>query len=222
MSAPEMAQAARYTPNEELANGLSHGLGVILGVIALVVLCTYASHTGSALHVIGCAIYGSTLILLYSASTLYHFAKNPRTKELLRAFDHSAIFLLIAGTYTPFCLVTLSGVWGWSMLVAVWTLAVLGIGLRLKYGRKQKAAAVTIYLLMGWLIVIAFKPMLAATNSTALLLLGAGGLAYTLGVGFYVWHRLPYHHAIWHLFVLTASVLHFFAVFYGVLLPPAN
>ncbi|MBI2380607.1 MAG: hemolysin III family protein [Gammaproteobacteria bacterium] len=207
---------ASYTPAEELANALTHGLGVVLGIVALGVLCGFAARFGGALHITAVSIYATTLILLYAASTLYHSVTQERVKQALRALDHSAIYLLIAGTYTPFCLLTLQGAWGLSLLAAIWTLALVGIALRLWLGRTRKAAAVAVYVVMGWLIVFALKPLLASLNATGLSFLLAGGLTYTLGVVFYVWRSLPYHHAIWHLFVLVASTLHFFAVFHAI------
>ena len=206
---------ARYTPAEELANSVIHGVGVIAAIVALAVLVGWSSATGSAIHIVGVSIFGATLILMYAASTLYHSITHPRAKEVLRAFDHSAIYLLIAGTYTPFCLVNLQGVWGWSIFAAIWTLAVIGVLLRVFVGRKSNKVSALLYIAMGWLIVIAFKPLLASINAQGMLFLMLGGVTYTGGVVFYVWRSLPFHHAIWHVFVLGGSVFHFFAILFG-------
>lgn len=210
-----MSTAARYTPAEELANSLIHGFGTIAAIVALAVLVGWSSATGTALHIVGVSIFGAPLILMYAASTLYHSVTHPRAKEILRAFDHSAIFLLIAGTYTPFCLVNLQGVWGWSIFAAIWTLAVTGVLLRVFVGRKSNKASVALYIAMGWLIVIAFKPLLASISAKGMIFLMLGGVSYTGGVVFYVWRSLPFHHAIWHVFVLGGSVFHFFAILFG-------
>ena len=194
---------------------------MVLAVAALVVLTVYASALGSTRHLVGCTIYGVTLIFLYTASTLYHSIQRPRAKTVLRVFDHSAIFLLIAGTYTPFTLVNLRGPWGWSLFGLVWGLALLGIVLQFSLLRRYSFLRVLLYVAMGWVAVIAIKPLTASVPPVGLVLLVAGGLAYTGGIVFYVWHRLPYHHAIWHGFVLAGSVLHFFSVFYSVLPAPA-
>ncbi len=211
----------RYRAGEEVANGVSHGIGMVLAVAALVVLTVYASALGSTRHLVGCTIFGVTLIFLYTASTLYHSIQRPRAKTVLRVFDHSAIFLLIAGTYTPFTLVNLRGPWGWFLFGLVWGLALLGIVLQFSLLRRYSFLRVLLYVAMGWVAVIAIKPLAASVPPVGLVLLVAGGLAYTGGIVFYVWHRLPYHHAIWHGFVLAGSVLHFFSVFYSVLPAPA-
>ena len=194
---------------------------MVLAVAALVVLTVYASALGSTRHLVGCTIFGVTLILLYTASTLYHSIQRPRAKTVLRVFDHSAIFLLIAGTYTPFTLVNLRGPWGWSLFGLIWGLALLGIILQFSLLRRYSFLRVFLYVAMGWVVVIAIKPLMASVPPVGLVLLVAGGLAYTGGIVFYVWHRLPYHHAIWHGFVLAGSVLHFFSVFYSVIPAPA-
>ncbi len=154
--------------------------------------------------------------MLYSASTLYHAVPHPKAKRVLRMLDHIGIFLLIAGTYTPFTLIALRGAWGWSLFGVVWTLAAIGIVLELRQIRRR-GWLVALYVGMGWVGVAAVGPLLASLSSTGLWLLLGGGVSYTLGVPFYLWHRLPYNHAIWHLFVLGGSVLHFFAVLFYVL-----
>ena len=205
--------AERLGRGEEIANSLTHGVGAVLAVAGLVVLALSASRGGTARTVVGCVVFGATLVLLYSASTLYHSLGHgrPRAKAVLRALDHSAIFLLIAGTYTPFTLVSLRGPWGWSLFGVVWGLAVAGIALRLTLRRRPTALFVALYLAMGWCVVVAAKPLLAAVGPGGIALLVAGGLAYSLGVVFYAWRR-PYHHAIWHAFVLAGSAFHYAAV----------
>jgi hemolysin III len=197
---------------EEAANSLTHGVGLVLAIGGLAVLAISAGRHGTGRAFVGCVVFGATLVALYSASTLYHAVPHPRAKGVLRALDHSAIFLLIAGTYTPFTLVTLRGPWGWSLFAVVWGLAVSGIALRLALGRRPTALFVGLYLGMGWCVVVAAKPLLAAVPPGGIALLAAGGLAYSSGVVFYLWRRLPYHHAIWHAFVLAGSTFHYLAV----------
>jgi len=202
-----------YPPREELANRLTHGLGAALSVAGLVLLVVYSSLHGTAWHVVSTAIFGTTLVLLYSSSTLYHSFRSERLKVLLQKFDHAAIFLLIAGTYTPFLLVTLHGPWGWSLFGVIWGLAVVGVVLKFWHAGRFNVVSTLIYIGMGWLVMIAIKPLMAALPAGGLKLLVAGGLCYTGGAAFYLWRRLPYNHAIWHLFVLGGSACHWAAVF---------
>ena len=197
---------------EEAVNSLTHGLGLLLAAPGFAVLAVSASRSGDARTVVGCVVFGASLVVLYATSTLYHAARGPRVKGVLRALDHSAIFLLIAGTYTPFTLVSLRGPWGWSLFGVVWGLAVAGIALRLALPRRPTALFVALYLAMGWSAVVAAKPLLAAVPPAGIALLVAGGLAYSGGVAFYLWRRLPYHHAVWHAFVLAGSAFHYAAV----------
>ena len=201
-----------FTRGEEIANSLTHGLGLALSITGLGVLLTFAAMHGNAWMVVGCAVFGASLVLLYGASTLYHALRAPRPKRWWRVLDHGAIFLLIAGTYTPFMLVNLRGPWGWSLFGVVWALAVVGIALKLFLTGRFRVLSTLIYLFMGWLVLIAFKPLVAALPHGSLKLLVAGGAAYSAGTVFFMWKRLPYHHAVWHLFVLAGSVCHFFAV----------
>jgi hemolysin III len=163
---------------------------------------------------VGCVVFGAALVVLYTASTLYHALGHvhERARTVLRALDHSAIFLLIAGTYTPFTLVSLRGPWGWSLFAVVWSLAVAGIALRLALRRRPTALFVSLYLAMGWCVVLALRPLVAAVPPGGIALLVAGGLAYSVGVVFYLWRSLPYGHAIWHGFVLAGSAFHYAAV----------
>ncbi|MEW8625552.1 MAG: hemolysin III family protein [Candidatus Thiodiazotropha sp.] len=207
---------SQYTLGEEIAHAVTHGIGILLSVAGLALLVTYAVLYGDVWHITSCSIYGATLILLYTASTLYHGIPMPRAKKLLQRFDHAAIFLLIAGTYTPFTLVNLRGSWGWTLFGLVWGFAVIGVLLELLRDVRLKWLSLSLYLGLGWLVVIAIKPLIDAVEVGGIVLLLAGGLCYSLGVIFYIWRRMAYHHAVWHLFVLAGSVLHFFSVFFYV------
>ena len=211
--------ANNYSIAEEIAHSVTHGLGVVLSIGGLAVLVAYSSLNGDAWHITSTSIYGATLILLYTASTLYHSISHQKAKEVLQRLDHAAIFLLIAGTYTPFTLVNLRGVWGWTLFGLVWAIAIAGIVLELAVKKRMKRLSITLYLGLGWIVLIAIKPMIASIEPGGLLLLLAGGLCYSFGVIFYVWKKLAYHHAIWHLFVLGGSVLHFFSVLFYVVPP---
>lgn len=206
---------------EELANAVTHGLGAALAVAALVLMIVFASLRGSARHIVGVTIFGSTMVLLYVMSTLYHSFQSRRVKLVFRVLDHASIFLLIAGTYTPFCLATLKGAWGWTLFGLIWGLAAVGITLKsillsmaghLAGKRLWEAVSLAIYLLMGWLIVIAIVPLYRALPLGGLYWLFGGGLCYTLGAIFYAWQRLPYHHAFWHMAVVAGTGCHFACV----------
>lgn len=192
----------------ELANAITHGIGVLLAIFALLFLVIRADD-GS---VVGFVIYGASLITLYLASTLYHSLIFTRARNLFRKFDHMAIFLLIAGTYTPFCLTALNGWLGWVMLAAVWGFAIMGIVFKSLFTGKYEWLSVSIYILTGWMVIFAIKPIYETLSLTGFAFLVAGGLAYTIGTFFYVNTRIPYSHSIWHLWVLAGSVLHFFSV----------
>jgi hemolysin III len=207
----------RVAAREELANTCTHGGGLVASVAGLVVLVVQAARWGTAWHVVGAAVFGATLVILYAASTLYHAVRGEDHKRLLRKFDHAAIFLLIAGTYTPFLLVTLRGAWGWSLFGVIWGLALTGVVLKFRFAGRFRVASTLIYVGMGWLVLVAIKPLVAALPAPGLRLLIAGGLCYTGGAVFYLWKRLPYHHAAWHLFVLAGSACHWAAVFLAVL-----
>jgi hemolysin III len=212
MSTPSAAVIPRYRFGDELASSVIHGIGIALSIAGLAVLVAVAALHGNALTVVACAVFGASLVLLYTASTLYHSISVAAAKPALRALDHIAIYVLIAGTYTPFTLIALPGVWGWSLFVGVWTLALAGSALELGLLKRYHKLAVLLYVGMGWIGMIAFEPLSKHLQTGGTTLLLAGGLAYTLGVPFYLWRRLPYHHALWHVFVLTGSVLHFLAV----------
>jgi hemolysin III len=201
---------------EEIVNSITHGVGLLLSIAGFVVLLVFAILRGSAAHIVACSIYGTTLICLYSASTLYHAAVSTRWKRALRIFAHVAIYLLIAGTYTPF-LLYLRSAWGWSLVGVVWGLAFAGIRLKFWLIGHFEYFSTAVYIIMGWLVIIAAKPVRARVPTPSLLWLLAGGLLYTSGVVFFAWKRLPYSHAVWHLFVLAGSTCHYFAVLRSVL-----
>jgi len=207
----------RYSLREDFANSIIHGAGFILSIIGMCVLIAFANIYGNAWHVVSCSIYGSTLVFLYTASTLYHSIQSAKAKSVLRTLDHSTIFLLIAGTYTPFTLVNLRGPWGWSLFGVIWALAVIGILFQTTMLRKGAFISVAFYVTMGWVVIIAIKPMLSSVDTGGLVLLLLGGVAYTTGVVFYVRRQMPYNHAIWHVFVLAGSALHFFAILFYVI-----
>jgi len=207
-----MKVAKRRLPKEELANSLTHGLGLVLSVAGFGALLVLAVLRGSALQIVSCSVYGSTLVCLYAASTVYHSVRSRRFKRVLKIVDHSSIYLLIAGTYTPFTLVILRGGWGWTLFGLVWGLSLFGILFKVWFVDHFKIVSPIVYIAMGWLVLIAFKPLLAIVPVGAIAWLLAGGLSYTIGVVFYAWRKLPYNHAIWHAFVLAGSVCHYFAV----------
>jgi hemolysin III len=204
---------AGYSSKEEIVHSVMHGIGVLMSVMGLAMLIVYSSKYGDAWHVISSGIYGFTLIALYTISTLYHGVTKPGLKQVLQRLDHAAIFLLIAGTYTPFTLINLRGTWGWPLFGMVWSIAIAGMVMELIVKQRYKRISIGLYLGLGWLIMIAIKPMLASVEPGGMVLLLVGGLFYSLGVIFYMWKTLVYHHAIWHLFVLAGSAAHFFAVF---------
>ena len=197
---------------EELANVITHGAGVLLGASGTAVLVLHAARHGTAYDIVGVAVFGLTLILLYAASTTFHAARDPVTRDRLRVLDHCAIYLLIAGTYTPIMLGALRGGWGWSLFGVTWALALAGIAFKLRYTGRFSLVSTTIYIAMGWLALIAIGPIVRAMSTAALLWLVAGGVAYTAGAPFYQWARFRYAHAVWHLFVLAGSVCHGVAI----------
>ena len=201
-----------YSRGEEIANWVTHGIGLLASVVGLTLLIVYSSLRGDAWHVVSFAVFGLTLLILYTVSTIYHARRDPRGKSLFRKLDHAAIFLLIAGTYTPFLLTHLRGPWGWSLFGIIWGLCGAGAVFQFFFGPRYRLASTLAYLFVGWLIVVAFQPMITHVPHGGLWLLLAGGLSYTFGVVFYRWHRLRYHHAVWHGFVLGGSTCHYLAV----------
>ncbi len=201
-----------YSTNEEIANAITHGIGAALAIAALIILIVFAAIKGNVWHVVSFSIYGSTLVLLYFASTLYHSLTNLRAKGVFHKFDHISIYLLIAGTYTPFCLTALRGWIGWTVFGVVWTCAILGTVLKSISVGKRVTMSTILYVLMGWVIIIAIKPLYNAMPYTGFVLLVAGGVSYTLGTIFFIRDKVKYNHSVWHLFVLGGSVFHFFSV----------
>lgn len=211
------SESYRYSFKEELANSITHGIGVILSVCALGILATYARIYGNAWHIISVTVYGLTLILLYAASTLYHSIQLPRIKNILQILDHAAIYILIAGTYTPFTLVNLRGPWGWSLFAVIWCLAFVGAAIQIGQMKRWRGVSLILYVGMGWTILVAIKPLISSVATGGIILLLLGGLAYTFGILFYRWKGLNFHHAVWHIFVITGSIFHFFAVLFYVI-----
>lgn len=200
------------SPIEEIANTVTHGFGLILSIAGFIVLVSLASLEGDVWHIASSLVYGSSLVVLYAASTFYHGATSPKLKQTLQIVDHCCIYLLIAGSYTPFTLIVLRGSFGQSLFVFVWFFAFAGIILKIFLGKRFMIASVLSYLLMGWIGVVAVQPLFAALGFVPIALVVAGGGAYSLGVIFFAWKSLRHHHAIWHLFVLAGSICHFLAI----------
>ena len=201
----------RYTQKEEILNAVTHGVGILFSIVGLVVLVAFASINGSSILIASSAIFGGTLIFAYSSSTLYHAITNEKAKQLFRQFDHAAIYLLIAGTYTP-VLTLLDSSLGLTIFVTIWTTATIGVILKFVYPHRFKKLSVVLYLVMGWFIVVVIKQLMLNMDSNGLWLMLIGGLFYSIGVIFYIWKSLPYNHAIWHLFVLAGSISHYFMI----------
>lgn len=212
------AGVAQYTVGEEIANAVTHGVAALLSIAGLAVLVAFAVlYSGSPKVVAAVSIFGASMVFLYTASTLYHSIPNPRAKKVLQYLDHSMIYVLIAGSYTPFCLITLQGYTGIALLCAVWLIAIAGISLQAVLLHKADWINCLLYLSMGWLAVFVIDPLVSTLDSTGLALLVAGGLAYTVGVVFYIFERIPFAHAIWHTFVFAGTTLQFFSVLFYVI-----
>ena len=206
----------KYTLKEEIANSITHGIGIVFSVVAVTILLVYSIRERSIASIISFSVYGFCSICLYVASTLYHSFTSERLKKLFRLFDHSSIYLFIAGTYTPVVVLSLHGYWRIILLTAVWTIAIFGIVFKvITYGKFEnyKMASLLLYIAMGWLLVVAIKPMLEIVPRGFFMWLLSGGLAYTLGAILYSIKKIPYNHAIWHMFVLAGSVMHFVGIF---------
>ncbi|MDX6384706.1 MAG: hemolysin [Blastocatellia bacterium] len=212
MSEVVAKEERRPSLGEEIANSISHGIGLILAIAATPFLIIAALRYGNTWNMVGVSIFAASMVTLYLSSTLYHALTHDRAKRLFRMFDHSAIFLLIAGTYTPFTLGVLRGPWGWTLLGIIWALAALGLLMKIFWGPRYAWLSVILYLVMGWLVVIAAPQIIRVMPLSGLAWLAAGGVAYTSGVGFYAAHRVRYAHFAWHLFVIVGTVCHFFAV----------
>jgi hemolysin III len=204
---------------EEVANSVTHGLGLLASLVGAFVLVSLSVEQGEAWYVVSASTYGVTLVALYAASTLYHALKGTRARNVLQVLDHCAIYLLIAGTYTPVTLVGMRGGWGWTLFGLAWGFAAVGIIFKILAADRYAVFSTITYVLMGWLCIIAVKPMFVLISPSALALLGAGGLFYTAGILFYRSDRVPYSHAVWHLFVVAGSVCHYLAIARYVLVP---
>lgn len=207
-----MVETALQTKREEIANAITHGLGALMAIAALVILTVFSAIKGNAWHIVSFTIFGATLVILYLASTLYHSLHNEKVKTLFRKFDHMSIYLLIAGTYTPFCLTVLNNWIGWTLFGIVWGSAILGVILKAFFTGKKELLSTILYVLMGWVALFAIKPLFDSVSLTTFILLMTGGVFYTAGTYFFTKDRIKYFHSIWHLFVLAGSTFHFFAV----------
>ena len=213
----EAKKVTYYEPKEEKLNVISHGIGLVLSIVALVLLVVYSSIYGSVWHIISFSIYGASLVLLYAASTFYHYVQNPKLRYKLNIFDHASIYVLIAGTYTPFTLVVLNGWVGWTIFGISWGLAIFGVIFKLFYIGKYDKISTIAYVLMGWVVIFAIKPLISNLPIEGLMWLLAGGVFYTIGAILYSIKKIKYNHAIFHIFVLLGSFSHFIAVFFYVL-----
>lgn len=209
-----MKSIDRFTLGEEIANAILHGIGVFLAIAALVVLVSFASIYGSPLYIVSYSIYGTTLIILYVSSTLLHSLPEGKAKAVFEIMDHSAIYLLIAGTYTPLALIALGGALGWTYFGIVWGLAIIGVIFKIFFVKRFRIVSTILYIAMGWLIIFALSPLLQSLTTRSLVFLVLGGVIYTAGTVFYIWRGIKYNHAIWHLFVLCGSVCHFFTLLF--------
>src|SRR5690625_1711737 len=208
----------QYTKNEERANAITHGFGVILSIAALVILIVFAALNGDAWHIVSVTIFGTTMLLMYLASTIVHSLPKGKAKNIFLFLDHSAIYLFIAGTYTPILLVLLRGPIGWTLFGIVWGVAILGIVFKVFFTNRFVIVSTLLYILLGWLIIFAWKPLSQQMELAGLIYLIIGGVLYSIGTIFYMWRGFRYHHAIWHLFVILGSLFHFFAILFYVVL----
>ncbi|WP_166245226.1 PAQR family membrane homeostasis protein TrhA [Paenibacillus turpanensis] len=207
-----MANTHVYSRKEEIVNAITHGIGALFSVAALVILIVFASLQGTTWHVVSFTVYGITMLLLYTSSTLVHSFPEGKVKDIFETFDHSSIYLFIAGTYTPILLTALRGPLGWTLFGIVWAIAIGGVVFKAFFTKRFLFLSTIFYVLMGWLIVFVWGPLQAMMPAEGIRLLVAGGILYTAGSIFYVWRAFPFHHAVWHLFVLAGSVVHFFAI----------
>ncbi|MRH44474.1 hemolysin III family protein [Aquibacillus halophilus] len=212
-----MAQTHIFSKGEEIANAITHGIGALLSIAALVVLIVSASIDGTAWHIVGFTIYGSTMVILFISSTMVHALPQGKAKDLFEIFDHSSIYLFIAGTYTPFTFVVIQGALGWTMFGIIWGLAIGGTVFKSFFVKKYLFTSTALYVVMGWMIVIGWNRITENLDSNAITLLVVGGLCYTLGSVFYVWRGFTYHHAVWHLFVIAGTASIFFCVLFYLL-----
>lgn len=209
-----MASTHVFSKEEEISNSITHGIGVILSIAALVILIVFASLYGNVWHVVSFTLFGATMLLLYTSSTLLHALKPGKAKDFFEIMDHSSIYFFIAGSYTPFLLVAVQSATSWTLFGIVWGLAIAGTVFKSFFVKKFLFTSTLLYVVMGWLIVFVWNDLVAAIHPTSLILLIIGGLLYTVGAIFYIWKLFKHHHAVWHVFVLSATVCHFFAVLY--------
>ncbi|WP_419957876.1 PAQR family membrane homeostasis protein TrhA [Psychrobacillus psychrotolerans] len=207
-----MSNTHIFSKREEIANAIIHGIGAIFSIAALVILIVSSAMQGTAWHVVSFTLFGSSMVLLYLSSTLVHSFPAGRVKDFFEIMDHSAIYFFIAGTYTPFLFLAIKGTLGWTLFGIVWGLAIGGTVFKAFFVKRFLHTSTLLYVIMGWLMVFGWKPLLENVSSQGLILLAIGGILYTVGAVFYVWRAFTYHHAVWHVFVLAASILHFFAV----------
>ncbi|MFK9090445.1 hemolysin III family protein [Bacillus salipaludis] len=212
-----MAATHTFSKQEEVANSITHGIGAILSISALVILIVFSSLYGTVWHVVSFPIFGVTMFILYMSSTLLHSLPVGKAKDVFEIFDHSSIYFFIAGTYTPFLLIVIKGTMGWSLFGIVWGLAIAGTVFKCYFVKKYLFTSTVLYVVMGWLMVLAWKPLVNNLSPEGMIYLVIGGALYTLGAIFYVWRGFTYHHAVWHLFVIAGSAAHFFCVLFYVL-----
>lgn len=207
-----MSNTHIFSKREEIVNAIIHGIGALLSIAALVILIVSSATQGTAWHVVSFTLFGATMVLLYTSSTLVHGFPAGRAKDVFEIMDHSSIYFFIAGTYTPFLFLAVKGSLGWTLFGIVWGLAIAGTVFKAYFVKRFLHTSTLLYVVMGWLMVFAWKPLVANVSTEGMIYLAVGGVLYTLGAVFYVWRGFTYHHAVWHIFVLAASILHFFAV----------
>jgi len=206
-----------FTKKEEIAHAITHGIGALLSIAALVLLIVFSSLNGDTLQIISGIVFGTTMLFMYLSSTIVHSLPEGKWKDIFQIFDHSSIYLFIAGSYTPFLLVPLRGDIGWTLFGIIWGIAIAGVIFKIFFVKKFLILSTLFYILMGWLIIFVWKPLTNLMHGNGITLLVIGGILYTVGAIFYMWRSFPYHHAIWHLFVIAGSAFHFFAIFYYVI-----
>jgi len=207
------SRTPHYSTGEEIAHSVTHGIGAVLSVVGLVLLVLRAAATGDIWRIVSFTIFGASMVLLYTSSALYHALIPPRARHIFKILDHSMIYVLIAGTYTPFLLVSLRGAWGWSLFGLIWGLTLVGIAFKVFFVGRFRLVSTLLYLGLGWMSVIAIKPMIAEVPGPGLIWMLAGGIAYSAGTIFYLWKKMMFHHAVWHLFVLAGTFCHFQAIY---------
>ncbi|MFE7062571.1 hemolysin III family protein [Sutcliffiella sp. NPDC057660] len=212
-----MAQTHTFSKGEEIANSITHGIGILVSAAALVLLIVFSAINGTHLHVLTFIVYGVTMLMLYTASTLLHALPQGKAKNVFEILDHSSIYFFIAGSYTPITLIIMEGVLGWTLFGIVWSLALAGTVFKVFFVRRFLFASTVLYVLMGWLAIFGWSEITAKVGTTGIAFLVTGGVVYSVGAIFYMWRAFPYHHAVWHIFVLAGTVLHFFFVLLYVL-----